>query len=88
MESDDEIKLYAEKLIGLYILVLSTSMNDERISFTDLLKFMDVKYLVYDYIYDGNEETTYTVIAFEKDVFKLTVNKQHWNNDVTWSIIK
>lgn len=83
---------FVHKLMDIYSLSLDlcqySDTADERISFRDILKMYNIKYIVYDYSYDGNEERINLVIVYKKDTFKLWVKKVHKNNDISWEILE
>lgn len=87
----DNIHKFAQKLISIYALSLDvtnfTGVVDDRISFTDILDMNNVRYTTFDYSYDGNGEKTKVAIAFDKDIFKMSVEKTHKDNNVTWGIL-
>lgn len=86
------INEFAHKLMDIYSLSLDlchySYSVEERISFKNILDMYNIKYLIYDYSYDGNEEETTLVIMYKKDTFKLWVNKVHKNNDISWEILE
>ena len=80
---------FAKKLIDIYLLFLDIPQFtgcDFRTSFADILDMNDVKHTIYDYSYDGNVEITKVAIVYNKDIFRMNVNKRHKDNNVVWSV--
>ena len=83
----EQIKIDSLEINKVLVIAKTVNLGDSRISFTEILEMNDVKYVVYDYAYDGDNESTTVAIVFKKDIIKVNVIKIHYNNDIKWYII-